>query len=153
MDLFFLPTALFDGLNFRWNYFSYSHRSVNLLWMILLLNLRNNMSRLRVLGSWKEDKTVGQFLKEGKWSDGVRCYRREYSSKLGCQVVATIDLLMFAVIQCCPLENQSVALGCCRRAAQFSLSKNMKQFSLKTETDCHFSLKACVPLKGLVLWV
>lgn len=116
--------------------------------MMLLLNLRNNVSRFSFWGSWKEDKTVGQFLKEGVWSVGVRCYTTEYSSRLVCQVAATIDLLMFAVIQCCLLENQTVALGCCWRAAQFGVSKNMRQFSLKTETDCHFSLKACVGFEG-----
>lgn len=38
--------------------------------------------------------TVGQLFKGSMWSGGVKCYTREYSSRLTCQVPATIDLLL-----------------------------------------------------------
>lgn len=52
--------------------------------------------RLQVLGFWslgKKRRLLDSFLKEGIWSDSVKCYTRGDSSRLVCQVAATIVLL------------------------------------------------------------
>lgn len=74
--------------------FSYRHSSGISFWMSLLLNLRNCV-KLRSLDFWSLGKmTVGQFFKGRMWSNVVKCYTREYSSRLTCQVLATVDLLL-----------------------------------------------------------